>query len=161
AIPGVAVPSEPNPLPRLDYGPEAERGILHEPPVPTGDRYPVFVPTVDDDGNEVAGVRVPMVAVPLATHTGWNLRARGHGHGVQWRFEGSTIPFPDTTSERIATGDPRPAILERYEDKAAYVAAIVTAARFLVTQRLLLEEDVARAAEAAADWGRPRHEVHL
>ncbi|MBN8929040.1 MAG: hypothetical protein J0H19_20730 [Rhodospirillales bacterium] len=161
AIPGVAVPTEANPLPLLDYGPDAARGILREPPVPTGEHYPVFVPAVDGDGNEVAGVRAPMVAASLATHTGWNLRSRGYGHGVQWRFEGSTIPFPETTAERVATGDPRAAILERYGDKAAYVEAIVTAARALVEQRLLLEEDVARAADAAADWGRPRHGLRL
>jgi hypothetical protein len=102
-----------------------------------------------------------MVAAPLGTYTGWNPRGRGYGHGIQWRFEGSYIPFPETTSERIATGDPRPAIQERYPDKAAYVEAIVAAARDLVAQGLLLEEDVARAAEAAADWGRPRHAVTL
>ena len=63
--------------------------------------------------------------------------------------------------ERQITGDPRPSILERYPDKAAYVAAIVAAARELVAQGLMLEEDVARCAEAAANWGRPRHDVSL
>jgi hypothetical protein len=52
-------------------------------------------------------------------------------------------------------------VLERYPDKAAYVAAITAAARELVAQGLMLEEDVARCAEAAADWGRPRHDVSL
>jgi hypothetical protein len=100
-----------------------------------------------------------MVQAPLGTYTGWNPRARGYGHGIQWRFEGSYIPFPETPSERTATGDPRPSIQERYADKAAYQAAIVAAARALVEQRLMLEEDVERCAEAAADWGRPRHSV--
>lgn len=171
AIPGVALPAEPNPLPLLDFGPQADQGILREPPAvvarrndPAGQQpggYTVLVPSVDDDGNDIPGVRAPMVAAPLGTYTGWNLRARGYGHGVQWRFEGSYVPLPETTSERIATADPRPAILERYPDKAAYVGAIVAAARELVAQGLLLEEDVARAAEAAADWGRPRHAVTL
>ena len=70
-----------------------------------------------------------MVAAPLGTYTGWNPRARGYGHGMQLRFEGSYIPFAETPAERAATGDPRPSILERYPDKAAYVAAIVAAAR--------------------------------
>jgi hypothetical protein len=171
AIPGVMTLAEPNALPLLDFGPDAEQGILREPPVvvhgrnePDGARgltYTVLVPAVDDDGNDLAGVRAPMVAAPLGTYTGWNPRSRGYGHGVQWRFEGSYIPFPETVSERVVTGDPRPSIQERYAGKAAYVEAIVAAARALAAQRLLLEEDIARTAEAAADWGRPRHAVTL
>ena len=170
AIPGVAPLSEPNALPLLDFGPDAERGILREPPVIVHGKnepgspaltYTVLVPSVDADGNDIPGVRAPMVAAPLGTYTGWNPRARGYGHGVQWRFEGSYIPFAETPSERAITGDPRPSILERYPDKASYQAAIVAAARALIAQRLMLEEDVDRAAEAAADWGRPRHAVDL
>ncbi len=170
AIPGVATPASPNILPLLDFGPDVERGILREPPrtVPTGNapdapikQYSVLVPSVDRDGNDVPGVRVPMVVAPLGTYTGWNLRARGHGHGAQLRFEGSYIPFPESPQERQITGDPRQSILERYPDKAAYVAAITAAARELVAQGLMLEEDVARCAEAAAGWGRPRHDVSL
>ena len=151
-------------------GPTRKRGILREPPrlVPAGNapdgpgrQYTVLVPSVDRDGNDVPGVRAPMVAAPLGTYTGWNPRARGHGHGAQLRFEGSYIPFPESPQERQTTGDPRPSILERYPDKAAYVAAITAAARELVAQGLMLEEDVARCAEAAADWGRPRHDVSL
>jgi hypothetical protein len=162
AIPGVATPRAPNALPLLDFGPDVERGILKEPPeVVPGKHYTVLVPAVDRDGNDVPGVRAPMVAAPLGTYTGWNPRARGHGHGAQLRFEGSYIPFPETPQERAATGDPRLSILERYPDKAAYVAAIIAAARELVAQGLMLEEDVPRCAAAAADWGRPRHDVSL
>ncbi len=170
AIPGVATPASPNLLPLLDFGPDVERGILREPPrlVPSGNapeapgkQYAVLVPSVDRDGNDVAGVRAPMVAAPLGTYSGWNLRARGHGHGAQLRFEGSYIPFPESPQERAVTGDPRLSILERYPDKAAYVAAIAAAARELVAQDLMLEEDVERCAATAADWGRPRHDVSL
>ena len=170
AIPGIATPRTPNPLPLLDFGPDVERGILREPPrlVPGGNTpdapgksYTVLVPIVDSDGNDIAGVRVPMVEAPMGTYTGWNLRARGHGHGMQLRFEGSYIPFADTPAERAATGDPRPSVLERYADPAAYVAAITQAARALVAQGLMLEEDVDRCAAAAADWGRPRHVTTL
>jgi hypothetical protein len=169
-IPGVAPLSEPNALPLLDFGPDAERGILREPPVIVHGKnepgspaltYTVLVPSVDGDGNDIPGVRAPMVAAPLGTYTGWNPRARGYGHGVQWRFEGSYIPFAETPSERLATGDPRKSILERYPDKRAYQAAIVAAARGLVEQGLMLEEDIQRCADAAADWGRPRHTLGL
>jgi hypothetical protein len=170
AIPGIATPRTPNPLPLLDFGPAADKGILREPPriIPGGNSldapgksYTVLVPAADRDGNDIPGVRPPMVAAPLGTYTGWNLRARGFGHGMQLRFEGSYIPFAETQSERVATGDPRPALLERYPDKAAYIAAITAAARELVAQGFMLEEDVARCAAAAADWGRPRHVVTL
>jgi hypothetical protein len=170
AIPGIATPASPNVLPLLDFGPDVERGILREPPrlVPSGNtpdapgrQYAVLVPSVDHDGNDVPGVRAPMVAAPLGTYTGWNLRARGHGHGAQLRFEGSYIPFPESPQERAMTGDPRLSILERYPDKAAYVAAITAAARELVEQGLMLEEDVERCTAAATDWGRPRHDVSL
>jgi Alpha/beta hydrolase domain len=162
AIPGIATPRAPNALPLLDFGPDVERGILKEPPeVVPGRQYTVLIPAVDRDGNDVPGVRAPMVTAPLGTYTGWNLRTRGHGHGAQLRFEGSYIPFPESPQEREATGDPRPSILERYPDKAAYVAAITAAARELVAQGLMLEEDVERCATAAANWGRPRHDVSL
>jgi hypothetical protein len=128
----------------LDPGAPAQRGVTD----------------IDADGNDLAGVRAPMVAAPLATYCGWNLRGRGHGHGAMHEFSGSTIMFPETAEERHMTGDPRPAITERYPDRAAYVAAIARAARRLVEDGLLLPEDVERAA-AATDWGRPRHDVRL
>ena len=170
AIPGVATLVSPNALPLLDFGRDVEQGILKEPPtiVPGGNspdapgkQYAVLVPAVDRDGNDVPGIRAPMVVAPLGTYTGWNPRARGHGHGAQLRFEGSYIPLPECPQERQNTGDPRASILERYPDSSAYVAAIVAAARELVAQGLMLEEDVARCAEAATNWGRPRHDVSL
>jgi hypothetical protein len=100
-----------------------------------------------------------MVAAPLGTYTGWNPRARGFGHGAQWRFEGSYIPFPDTVSERMVTGDPRLSVLERYGDWQGYVTAITEAARGLVAAGLMLEEDVERCAAAAERWNPARHVV--
>lgn len=163
AIPGVMTPRAVTPLPLLDFGGRTERGILDkEPPelVP-GSFYTVGVPSVDPDGNEIAGVRAPMVVAPLGTYTGWNPRTVGFGHGAQYRFEGSYIPFADTPQERRETRDPRGAILERYPDKDAYIAAITAAARELVTHGFMLDEDVARCTTAAADWGRPRHVTRL
>ena len=76
-------------------------------------------------------------------------------------FDGSYIPFPDSPEERAMTGDPRASVLERYGDAAGYVAAVEKAARRLVEQRLMLEEDVERCIAAARDWGRPLHDVRL
>jgi len=158
AIPGVATPRETNSLPLLDFGAQFERGLVtKEPPdVVPGKDYAVLVPAVDADGNEVAGVRAPMVEVPLGTYTGWNLRSRGFGHGAMFEFTGSYIPFAESAEERHATGDPRRSILER-----DYVRAIAAAARGLVEQGLMLEEDVERVIAAAADWSRPLHDVRL
>ena len=162
AIPGAATPRGPSALPLLDFGPEAERGVMREPPeiVPDGD-YTILVPAVDEDGNDRAGVRAPMVAAPLGTYCGWNLRARGFGHGAMHEFSGSYIPLPETPEERRMTGDRRRSILERYCSAEAYVAAITATAQQLVEEGLMLEEDVERAAAAAANWCRPRHDIKL
>ena len=161
AIPGAMTPREPNTLELLDFGQEAAQGILQEPPRRTGKHYAVLVPAVDQDGNDIAGIRAPMVQAPLATYTGWNIRARGFGHGATHEFTGSTLPFPATPQERAATGDPRQSIAERYGDGAAYQAAIGEAARRLVVERLMLEEDVGRSVAAAANWNAPRHDVEV
>jgi hypothetical protein len=163
AIPGAAIPSAANALPLMDFGPEFDAGILSkEPPdVIDAQGYAILVPAVDADGNDRAGVRAPMVQAPLGTYTGWNLRCRGHGHGAMHMFDGSYIPFADTPEERAMSGDPRASSLERYGDAAEYVRAIENAARSLVEARLMLEEDMPRCVAAAANWGRPLHDVKL
>ena len=162
-IPGVMVPSGANALPLYDFGPDFERGLLtREPPEVVDARgYAVLVPAVDVDGNDVAGVRAPMVEAPLGTYVGWNLRARGFGHGAMHQFTGAYIPFPDTDSEAAMTGDPRASVLARYGSAGGYVDAIEAAARRLVDERLMLEEDVERVVARAQDWGRPLHDVRL
>jgi Alpha/beta hydrolase domain len=161
-IPGVATPSGANLLPLLDFGSDFERGILKEPPaVVPGDGYTVLVPAVDVDGNDRAGVRAPMVQAPLGTYCGWNLRARGFGHGAMHEFSGSYIPLPETPEERQMTGDPRKSVLERYPNADAYVTAIAAAARQLVEDGFMLGEDIERAVAAAVNWGRPRHDIRL
>ena len=159
-IPGVMLPRGPARLPLLDWGTDADNGILKEPPdIVARDGYAVQVPTVDADGNDTAGVRAPMVIAPLATYTGWNIRKRGFGHGAMHEFTGSTIPFPETAVERKQTGDPRRSLEERYGDADGYVAAIRKAAEALVTERLMVAEDVERCVNAAQNWGSPRHRV--
>jgi hypothetical protein len=102
-----------------------------------------------------------MVAAPLGTYVGWNLRRPELGHGAMLGITGSYIPFANTADERRQTGDPRPAIPERYRDAAEYVEAIRKAAEALVAQGLMLAEDVDRAVAAAAGWGGRRHAVRL
>jgi hypothetical protein len=112
--------------------------------------YGTRVPAVDSDGNETAGIRLPPIAVPLATHTGWNLYARVPTELCD--RDGSFIPFAKTLAEREGTGDPRPSIAERYGAREAYVAKVRAAADELVRNRLLLPADAAayvRAAEAS------------
>jgi hypothetical protein len=104
---------------------------------------PDLVPDVDADGNEVAGLRHPDLAVPLATYTGWNPRhPETGGANLLVRAIGSTIPFPRTPAERIARNDPRPSIAERYASRDAYLERVRAAATRLVRQRYLIESDV-------------------
>lgn len=150
SVPSALRPHSPNELYSVD------RSTV--PPVADRSRpYAVLVPAVDTDGNEVAGVRAPMVAVPLGTYTGWNTRAPGHGYGALHEFSGSTLPFAATEDERLITADPRPSVEKRYGDSAAYVARIRSAAEDLAARRLLLLEDVERAVATAANWSAPRH----
>jgi hypothetical protein len=123
------------------------------PPRPGGE-YGTRVSAVDDDGNERAGVAVPEVTVPLATHTGWNLRHPEAGGADQMLyFAGATLPFPRTRAEREATGDPRSSIAERYRSRESYLAQVREAALALVAARYMLEEDVETSlAFAARMW---------
>jgi hypothetical protein len=101
-------------------------------------------------------VRHPDLAAPIGTFTGWNLRAEGFGEGGQCAGTGSFIPFAETRAERVASGDPRPSLEERYPTHDAYVSAVRRAADALVRERLLLRADadqVVRRAEAS-DVGR-------
>ncbi len=121
-----------------------------QPPA-EGGMYGVLVPKVDRDGNSVAGIRLPAVEVPIATYTGWNLRAPGHAEGEMCRSSGSYIPFPRTREERLASGDPRLSVEERYRSKADYVLDFDRAADRLVRHGYLLPEDAAAmVAEAEA-----------
>ena len=145
-IPGVRCPGVPNRLYVQEYGPEFGHGhITQEPPVEVRTQeYAVLVPTVDADGNEVAGIRTPHVAVPLATFTGWNPRAEGYGYPELMSIIGSYLPFARTVEERLVGGDTRPAVEERYHSLPAYVRRMAQVVAQLVQDRLLLDEDADR-----------------
>src|SRR5262249_57072293 len=105
----------------------------------------VKVPRCGPDGNELGMLSPPEVAVPLATHTGWNLRRRDVGaEGMLASLLGSYIPFPKTRQERLATGDPRESIEERYGSFEEYARRFAAACDELVGKRYLLAEDAAR-----------------
>jgi hypothetical protein len=112
--------------------------------------YGTRVPIVDADGNETTGVRLPPIAVPLATYTGWNVYREQPSELCD--RDGSYVALAKTRAEREAAGDPRLSLEERYGSRAAYVAKVKTAADALVAERLLLPADAAayvRAAEAS------------
>ena len=163
SIPGHQTPWAANNLPLYDFGPDAENGIISKQPPDIADQegYTILIPAVDEDGNEIGGLRAPMVSAPLATYCGWNLRARGHGHGAMFEFAGSTIPFSTTPQEREATADPRLSVQERYKDVDGFVKAIMAAAQILVDDGYMLAEDLERIEKGARDWFYPRHDVNL
>ena len=121
----------------LDRGPEYDvedvSGIMAEPPH-QGAAYPVFLPQVNTDGK----------------YTGWNIRKAGFSEGDSCDLTGGFIPFFRTRAERVAAGDPRLSLEERYPTHAVYVDAITAAANGLLNQRLLLPEDAASIISAAS-----------
>lgn len=155
AIPGAMLPPGPNPKERFDYGPDYANGVLDNGvPLPLPSRYAVRVPAVDRDGNERAGIRLPEVAVPLGTATGWVVRAPdAGGPGELCYLDGAWYPFPATVAEQRASRDPRMPIASRYADGPDYVARISKAARELRRRGYLLDEDVDRAVERARARG--------
>ncbi len=137
--------------PRLDLGPEYKsKGIAM--PAKFGTPYVALVPAVDADGNEIAGVRMPELAVPLGTHTGWNFRDPSIGSPQTFvRLVGSYVPFALTRQGREASGDTRLSVQERYKDRGDYLAKVTAAARRLVTDGFLVADDVPAIVEQAGE----------
>ncbi|MEA3154752.1 MAG: hypothetical protein QOK44_2341, partial [Betaproteobacteria bacterium] len=136
AIPGVQVARQMH-----------EIGIITDwtrPDVETTKLYRALVPQVDADGNEIAGVLLPDIAVPLATYTGWNLYREPFPEGELCDRDGTYAPFARTRAEREGRGDPRLSLEERYGSHAAYVRRYDEAVEQLVRDRLLLPEDAQR-----------------
>jgi len=113
-----------------------------EMPPSKGAAYPVFVPKTDADGRDLAGLRLPTLEAPAATHTGWNLRKSGFGEGELCDNNGTMVPFAATREDRLKNNDPRLSMAERYPNSGDRAAAVAKAAQQLVQERLLLEEDV-------------------
>ena len=154
SIPGAPTPAGMiTPFLDYDYGasfsPNDMRGALDSVPPHVRRVLPSLVPQIDADGNEIAGVKSPLVANPLGTYTGWNRTASGFAKDLPCGFSGGFIPFAATRAERLASGDPRPSLEERYRTHDAYVRGVRASAEKLVRERLLLAEDAARIVAAA------------
>ncbi len=158
AIPGVPFPDGIlTPLYQYDLGPHFHyndlSGAVTMQPPPIRQILPTLVPRVDADGNEVAGVASVLHQVPLGTYTGWNTNAAGFYKGRIRTNTGAFIPFAGTKAERLASGDPRPSLEERYGSHQKYVGLVRAAAERMVRGRYLLQEDADRLvsqAEASA-----------
>jgi hypothetical protein len=154
-VPGVAVPARPQRAWRADYGPEFySKGVVAYEPPKLGKPFPVLVPQVDADGNEIAGIRSPEIVVPLATYTGWNLRTPEIGAPDEmYSMVGSWFPFAATRKDRERTSDPRPSIEERYSSREEYLGKVREATAALVGDGYLLQEDAsALIAHCTAVW---------
>ena len=149
---GVNLPKGPSRLPRYNYGPDYEtRGIMSVfPPEPIpGEEYPLRVPQIDADGNSLAGLFYPDIAVPLGTYNGWSLRKEGFAAGEQWMNTGSFVPFARTRAEREANSDPRISIEERYASHEAYIDAVKQVCADRMGEGIMLQEDADRFIAAA------------
>jgi len=149
AIPGVGWPRAAHEAYRVDYGPQWVNGIITLEPPRLGKPFPVRVPQVDADGNELGGVPSLELLAPLATYTPWSLRQGAVNPGELVDFYGTFIPFARDRAERERRGDPRASVIERYGDRARYVELVRRQAETLTRSGFLLGEDVARVVERA------------
>ncbi len=136
---------------RFDYGPLFRQGIITRYPIPPFNEraYPNFVSKVDEDGNELAGIRLPPVAAPTATLTGWALRRSGFGLNDGGESAGQQVPFAKTKAARLSAGDPRLSLEERYGTHEKYVEAVTKAVKELEARRFLLPQDAQNYIEEA------------
>ena len=135
--------------------PELEQGRTVILPAVQGEQFPAFVSRLNEDLNEIAGIRLPELAVPLATYTGWNLRHPERGnpnlfHGISGGLAGSTIPFPATRKQRESSSDPRLSIEERYPSREDYLQRLRESGKALAAEGYLLEEDIERIVQRTA-----------
>jgi hypothetical protein len=151
AIPGVTYPTLMNQYELLDFGPEfgSTGGILTLQPPSLGASYSMFVPKPDKDGLDIAGIRPMQIRAPLGTTMAWNVRAAVHRGPDLCGLTGSYIPFAQTKAERLASGDSRLSLEERYGDHEGFVRAVRKAAHQLVRERFLLQVDADAFISAA------------
>jgi hypothetical protein len=155
-IPGAPLPDNMvNTLLDYDYGPEFKyadlSGVMTIQSPLIKRTLPTFVPKVDADGNETSGIASPLHQAPLGTYLGWNVTRGGFYKGRACGFAGGFIPFAKTKAERLARGDPRLSLEERYKDHAGYVTVVKKAVEGLLRQRFLLPEDAARLLRQAEE----------
>ena len=152
---GLEVPSNIQKAYRADYGPEFRtKGIVSIEPPKVGKPFPTLVPQVDGDGNETAGIRLPVLETALGSLTGWNLRAPEIGAPQElFSMVGSYLPFAKTKAEREKNGDSRPSVEERYPNREAYVAKLQSSAEELAKSGYILKDDIWKIVETGkAQW---------
>jgi hypothetical protein len=154
-------------FPVLDYdwGPDYDHseanGVPSNSPPPIRHVIPMLVPRVNADGNELGGVPTVLNDAPLGTYLGWNITAgpgdspavydgRPFHSGQVCNYVGGMVPFAKTREARLAAGDPRPSLEERYGTHAGYVAAVKAAANNAACKGYLLV-----GSEAALDGTLP------
>ncbi|MCX7604640.1 MAG: alpha/beta hydrolase domain-containing protein [Bryobacteraceae bacterium] len=116
------------------------KGIVSVEPPRILQAYPVLLPQVDEDGIDLGGIRLPVVAVPLGAFTGWNLRHPKTGAPEQiGTTAGSFFAFDESE------------ILRRYRNREEYLRRVDAAARELVRRRFLLEMDRAHILRHAGE----------
>ena len=142
AVPGFHPPADAAEGWDLDFGPNWRGGILSEQPPAVVGAYPTLVPQVDVDGNDLGGIALPEMTVPLAMYTGWNLRNASIGAPTQrLALTGSFLPFHATKAAAEASHDPRLSIADRYKSYDEYRGRFEKALDGLIAERYLLPED--------------------
>lgn len=147
-------------IPNVKWPATVPGGFRADVPAPYS-ALPFLVPKVDADGNDMAGIRLPEQAVPLATLTGWQFRGERIGaQNTLIAMAGAYIPLPTTRAEREKTHDPRLSIAERYPTRAEYLKKVQDVATRLAADRYVLQGDIAAIVqEAGTHWdavmGRP------
>jgi hypothetical protein len=148
SLPGVTYTGWYNPVDELDMS------VLPNMPIP-GKSYTILVPKTDSDGNSISGIRTPDVQVPIATYTGWALRRAPFAANEDCALTGQYIPFPVTAAQRIATGDPRLSVQERYGSIGNYNYLYAVAVKRMMADRTLLAEDGGGIVSAAVARVKP------
>ena len=128
-----------------------QSGVMTKVVPPIKQIIPTLAPKVDEDGNEVAGMKSVLLQAPLGTYTSWNPVASGPLKGNEGNLAAGYIPFAVTKADRLESGDPRPSVEERYGSQEGYNCVVRHAAKNEVRKRFLLQDDADRLiAQAAA-----------
>jgi len=127
-------------------------GRVHNPQLPggagEGTELPLLVPQIDADGNDLGGIRMPDVAVPLGTATGWVFRPAAFGSPHEfYLLRGAWVPFAKTQD----ANDPRQSLADRYASKEAYLDQVKAAVQKLIEQRFLTTADLEPQLKQASD----------
>jgi hypothetical protein len=133
------------------FNPNDLTGVIAVQPPRIVQVIPTYVPTVNSDGNEIAGAPSVLHQAPLATYLGWNVRGSGFDSGRICGFNAGAVPFAQTRAERVAANDPRPSLEERYGTLEGYVCVVRAAAERMVSDRLLLRDDADRTIRQAME----------